>query len=733
MKRSRLVAILGILRRFLAQPYNGVRRLFSNGARGIWRRIPLSTHNKQKLKSNLFKWLPFIFGWTAAYRDWASANGLYVPGSHLAASSGQRPDFSEEITYVPLLQAKPLENKPVKIICFYLPQFHPIPENNVWWGDGFTEWTNVRPAQPQFEGHYQPHVPGELGYYNLLDTTVQRRQVELAKLYGIEGFCFYFYWFGSKRLLEAPLQNYLRDSTLDLPFCLCWANENWSRRWDGLDSEILIAQQHSSQDDLAFIEHVAQYMRDPRYIRIDGKPLLLVYRPSLLPSAKKTVQRWREWCRKNDLGEIYLAYTQSFESVDPRIYGFDAAIEFPPNNSSPPNITDKVRPLNEKDFRSTVYNWRVFVERSHEYKKPRYALFRSVCPSWDNTARKKNKGTVFLNSSPQGYQEWLSHAITETCNRISNPEERLIFVNAWNEWAEGAHLEPDCRYGYAYLEATRMAQLRVNLSNKKHKVDEKKPIALVVHAYYGDVLDEILKYVTNIKSVSINLYVTTCKDKLQEVKFKLAASGQKFFLLEVENRGRDVLPFLKIMPDVLKERHELIIKVHTKKSLHRTDGHIWRNKLYEGLLTDQAISSALNSMAKNLKLGIIAPLEHIVPISYYWGANAKKVLSIAARLGANQETLSNISFVAGTMFIARIEALLPIFNLGLTDEDFEEEAMQIDGTMAHAVERSIGISAYAAGFTLPKSTGKFAFADAYASRTTTKPGACVKKPETEIL
>lgn len=358
--------------------------------------------------------------------------------------------------YVPLLNKAPLKEKAAKLICFYLPQFHAIPENNKWWGEGFTEWTNVEPAQPQFVGHYQPHVPGELGYYNLLDTAVQRRQIELAKLYGIEGFCFYYYWFGGKRLLEKPVENYLNDNNLDLPFCLCWANENWSRRWDGLDSEILMAQQHSSEDDLAFIQSVASYMRDARYIRIDGKPLLLVYRPSLLPSATETANRWRDWCRNNGIGEIFLAYTQSFEAVDPATYGFDAAIEFPPNNSAPPNITDGVIPT-VGDFAATVYDWRELVNRSKNYKRPEYKLFRGVCPSWDNTARRKNKGSILFNSSPQGYQEWLYNAITDTRERFTQPDERLIFINAWNEWAEGAHLEPDQRYGYAYLQASRDA------------------------------------------------------------------------------------------------------------------------------------------------------------------------------------------------------------------------------------------------------------------------------------
>lgn len=437
--------------------YQAFRRVTSDSARALWRRMPLSVASKQKLKHALFSCLPFLFRRTQAYRSWLDFSGSdvrTVQGGSKCLTSGLV--VADENQYVPLLAGRPLREKPAKLICFYLPQFHPIPENNAWWGEGFTEWANVQPAEPQFAGHYQPHVPGELGYYNLLDPGVQARQVELAKFYGIGGFCFYFYWFGGKRLLEAPIENYLNDPGLDLPFCLCWANENWSRRWDGLDNEILIAQEHSPDDDLEFISHVARYLKDSRYIRINGRPLLLVYRPSSLPSAKETADRWRAWCRSEGIGEIYLAYTQSFETVDPQKYGFDAAIEFPPNNSSPPNVTNNVTPVRE-DFACTVYDWRIFVERSESYKDPGYKLFRSVCPSWDNTARRRHRGTVFINNTPALYQRWLENAILEMNRQFCEVDEKLVFVNAWNEWAEGAHLEPDQKYGYAWLQATRNA------------------------------------------------------------------------------------------------------------------------------------------------------------------------------------------------------------------------------------------------------------------------------------
>jgi glycosyltransferase involved in cell wall biosynthesis len=446
-------------------------KFFKNVVHRAWDSLPLSASRKQQLKKLIFTTASPVFKHTGVYQNWVKNQQI------IQWNEPYQPDNSVD-EYIPLTFCEPPTNNPVKLICFYLPQFHPIPENDKWWGEGFTEWTNVQPATAQFEGHYQPRIPGELGYYNLLDQGVQKRQVELAKLYGIGGFCFYFYWFAGKRLLETPIENYLQDSSLDLPFCLCWANENWSRRWDGLDSQILIAQQHSPEDDLAFIKHVARYMQDERYIRIDGKPLLVVYRPNLLPSAPKTAERWRKWCTKNGIGEIYLAYTQSFETVNPSTYGFDAAIEFPPNESSPPIVTNSVKPISD-DFDCTVYEWRIFVERSKNYQKPTYTLFRGICPSWDNTARRKNKSAVFINNTPRLYQCWLENAIKDTLENQTNPDERLIFANAWNEWAEGAYLEPDARYGYAWLQATRNA-----LEKTPFIPEAQRKILLVAHDAY---------------------------------------------------------------------------------------------------------------------------------------------------------------------------------------------------------------------------------------------------------
>ncbi|MFQ1790737.1 glycoside hydrolase family 99-like domain-containing protein [Aeromonas veronii] len=591
---------------------------------------------------------------------------------------------------------------PVRTICFYLPQFHAFTENNEWWGEGFTEWTNVRPAKPQYEGHYQPHVPDELGYYNLLDTDAQQRQIALAKQYGIDGFCFYFYWFAGHRLMEQPLLNYLDNSDLDLPFSLCWANENWCRRWDGLESEILIAQDHSPADDIEFIKYVSKYMRDPRYIRVDGKPLLTIYRPSLLPDAKATVERWRTWCRENGIGEIYMTYTQSFEKESPEVYGIDAAIEFPPNNSNIPNITHQIPNLSD-DFTGNIYDWSELVKRSENYTDPGYQFFRGVTPSWDNTARRKNNGTILYGSSPCLYQKWLFNAALETTQRIGNPEERFVFINAWNEWAEGAHLEPDQAYGFGYLEATRTALIRAQLCSQAAHSHQNR-LAVVIHAFYLDILEEIIQELQGVATCQIKLFVTTPNQQEQAARAVLQASGLDYHLLPLENRGRDVLPFLKIMNSVVAEGYDYIVKVHTKRSKHREDGDKWRDDLYSKLITPQAIDNAMDIFKAQSKVGIIGPEGHIVPMNFYWGSNAEKVEKLCYRMGYKLDDIRELNFVAGTMFFARVDALKPLMSLGLTDDDFDIEAGQVDGTIAHAIERIISVSAHVVSFSLSSSS-----------------------------
>jgi lipopolysaccharide biosynthesis protein len=354
-----------------------------------------------------------------------------------------------------------------RILAFYLPQFHPFPENNKWWGEGFTEWTNVAKAQPNFEGHYQPRLPADLGYYDLRLSEVMVQQAELARESGIDGFCFYYYWFGGKRLLDAPLEQMLSVKKPDFPFCLCWANENWSRRWDGQDREILMAQKHSPEDDFAVIGDLCRYFQDARYIRIDNRPLILVYRVQLFPSFAQTAARWRAYCRERGIGEIYIAMVESFQLVHsrthPSVYGCDAAVEFPPQELAEPKQPSGQ--VINPEFIGTVADYRDLAVKFATRPLPHYTRFKGVAPGWDNTPRMQNGSFCFEYATPGAFQAWLEEVLEETRTQQYG-DERIVFVNAWNEWAEGAYLEPDRRFGHGFLDAVSNAKQATTLLRK---------------------------------------------------------------------------------------------------------------------------------------------------------------------------------------------------------------------------------------------------------------------------
>ena len=341
---------------------------------------------------------------------------------------------------------------PVKLIAYYLPQFHPIEHNNRAWSLGFTEWTNVTKALPRYVGHYQPKLPGELGFYDLRQAHTLRRQAELALLGGIYGFCFHNYWFGGERVLDTPLGVLLRDKSIPMRFCLNWANENWTRRWDGSENEIIVAQAHSADDDLAYAESMLPAIDDSRYIRIDGRPLIMLYRPAILPDAAATVDRWRSFFTKLGYGNPYIVMSEAFHGGDPLRYGMDAAAGFPPHNLYQENLVNRLRKLDHA-YQGEAFSYDRVMKQAVAGLKQSPTTFPGVMPGWDNEARKPGRGTSFFGSTPAKYGTWLKAAAqhSESTNSI---HERLVFINAWNEWAEGAYLEPDRHFGYAYLAET---------------------------------------------------------------------------------------------------------------------------------------------------------------------------------------------------------------------------------------------------------------------------------------
>lgn len=348
------------------------------------------------------------------------------------------------------------DDAPVRTIAFYLPQFHRIPENDAWWGEGFTEWTNVRRARSLFPGHAQPRIPGELGYYDLADPTVAERQASLARAHGVHGFCYYFYWFNGRRLLERPLEAMVARGTPDFPFCVCWANENWSRRWDGGDSHVLMEQHYGLDDSRRLFEAFLRLFADRRYIRVDGRPLLLVYKADLIPDIVATAAMWREQARAAGEREPWLVFCETTQArPHPSAMGFDASVEFPPHRHQAYWLNAHAKGL-EPGFSGLLSSYRALVSQSLEREASDATRLRCVVPSWDNSPRRNLGGTVFLGTSPELFGYWAEAMVRDTRERLAG-DERLLFVNAWNEWAEGCYLEPDARTGTQYLEALRDA------------------------------------------------------------------------------------------------------------------------------------------------------------------------------------------------------------------------------------------------------------------------------------
>lgn len=367
-------------------------------------------------------------------------------------------------------QDSELENHPARLIPFYLPQFHPIPENNEWWGKGFTEWTNVAKAKPLFSGHYQPHIPADLGFYDLRVPETRMAQADMAREYGIEGFCYYHYWFAGKRLLERPFIEVLKSGKPDFPFCLAWANQTWTGIWHGAPDRILIEQTYPGRKDYeSHFYTLLDAFSDERYITIDNKPIFVVYDPHRLPEPEAFTDLWRNLAVKSGLKGLYFIGNVSSPSWVPEKNGFDASVldslsfirqkmnRFYNSNLGYPKIILKKFLYNNLNrfplkmfHKPTVYSYRDVIKAAFPEHEPSFDHFPCIIPNWDNTPRSNNNGLVFHDSSPELFRTYLKKAIKRVVNR--EYQKRIIFIKSWNEWAEGNYVEPDLKYGKAYLE-----------------------------------------------------------------------------------------------------------------------------------------------------------------------------------------------------------------------------------------------------------------------------------------
>lgn len=352
-----------------------------------------------------------------------------------------------------------------RIIAVHLPQFHPFKENDEWWGKGFTEWTNVTKAKPRYPGHYQPHLPNDTGFYDLRLPEARKLQADLAQEYGIYGFCYYHYWFNGKQLMERPVNEILKSGEPNFPFMLCWANENWSRNWDGGFSKVLIEQNYSIEDDIEHMNYLcSKVFVDKRYIRINNRPVFVVYKPDLFPDMKRTISIWRETAAKYGM-DLYLMFMERDYKSSPLFlsYGFDAAVDFQPRNYGDYYLKRSLLSRLYTGILSRLkipHNDIIPYEKYINYRMslptPSYKIFPTVTPNFDNSPRRVNQHfTAFRGSTPSLYAKWLLNTLSKF-KPYSN-EENFIFINAWNEWAEGNHLEPDMKWGRSYLEETKKA------------------------------------------------------------------------------------------------------------------------------------------------------------------------------------------------------------------------------------------------------------------------------------
>lgn len=590
----------------------------------------------------------------------------------------------------------------VKVLAFHLPQFHACPQNDQWWGEGFTEWTNTRRAKPRFANHYQPRTPhSDIGFYDLSNVENIKRQFDMAEKYGIFGFCFYYYWFSGKRILEKPLDLILENDDIDGNFCLCWANENWTRTWDGENNNILLEQEYLRDDPEKFIDDIGVYLRDRRYIRIDGKPVILVYKPQVIPDVGRVFDMWRRtwreltgeglliWCVRTDYADT------SFKSLRQRA-DIDAVVEFPPH--AVPYVVDQSR-LN-MSTNGHLFDYQAFasdiMEGTEITQTPTCDFHRSVMLGWDNSARRQEGWSVWYGFSLKTYYRWLSHTVEYTRKSFA-PERRFLFINAWNEWAEGTYLEPDELCGYASLNTTAKAiyglpferGILVPRPGLPVAGTERK-VAVHLHFFFEEMADEMASYLSNIP-FPFDLIVTTDTEEKAAIIRDVMQPMERARLLDVivtENRGRDVGPLLRAVGSRLLQ-YEFFAHIHTKKSTTVNWGDRWRHYLLNNLMgSSDTVESIFREFDENPSLGVQYPSNYPLIEPYAdWAGLRERSSDLLERLGRGVLLPETPKFPAGSMFWARTGAMKALLRHQWTEEDFEEEQGQTGETLSHCIER----------------------------------------------
>ena len=599
----------------------------------------------------------------------------------------------------------------IKMLAFHLPQYHTFPENDKWWGKGFTEWTNVKKGDSRFEGHYQPRVPhSDIGYYDLSNVECLEKQINLAKQHGIYGFCFYYYWFSGKRLMEKPVDILLEHKEIEFPFCLCWANENWTRAWDGQNKDVLIAQKYSDEDDDNFILDMRKYIEDSRYIRINGKPLIVVYNPGQIPDCSKSFKRWREVAKEVGIGEILIWTCQTANNTADKlgiVNSIDAEVEFPPHNYWHDSLA--VRNVDLRGKSAFLYSYSRLVEeivqKVKATKKNKTPLHYCCMMGWDNAARRKDAWFTYTGFSLKSFYKWMV-TIFEKTREVYPQEERFVFINAWNEWGEGTYLEPDEKYGYANINTVSKAlfeepliddlliinsQISEGNNSEKFKENDAVRIAVQIHMFYTDVLDETIEYLNNIP-YKFDCFVST--DKKEKKRYIEKVLEEKCncenYTVEIfENIGRDVAPFIEQMTNRI-QKYDYLCHIHSKKTKTGEHGNEWRKYIFRHLLGGREyLKKLFDIFEEDNNIGILMPETYpVLELQAEWGGNKEGTRRLLRSMGIEIDLPMSPVFPVGNMFWMRTDAVKDIFEFGIDSDDFDLELGQTNLTLGHQIERA---------------------------------------------
>ena len=569
----------------------------------------------------------------------------------------------------------------IKAIALYLPQFHSIEVNDKIWGKGFTEWTNVKKCLPSYKGHHQPRIPGDiygyLGYYDLTNMNSIKTQVNLAKRHGIYGFAIYYYWFSGKQLLEKPLNLFLK-SKINFHFLLIWANENWTKKWNGLNKEVFVRQKYKKNDPINFIKDIKKYVMDKRYIRIDNKPILGLYEPKKVPNLRKTIRIWRQKSRQYGIGEIFILISiNSYKIQDfQKLRLFDAAYEFPPRNS--------FRNHRIRNKRTFIYSELLYKSRDlkvSDANPQKLLFFRGSMLEWDNCPRIKSCA-IFDHFSPEQFYMY-NKIIVEWTKKHYNHNLRFIFINAWNEWGEGSYLEPDDLYGYASINALSKAIFNISyvqINNLKNLIG-KSLIAVFAHVNNEKLMTDIVDKTNNIPFnydlfISLNNNLNINKTK-QYIKINTKANNLDFEISFNSKKNLNIFSF--DLPNQIK-KYKYLCNINTNINTNINYYEELNNYILNNLLGNSLIiSEILTDFENNAKLGIIFP-ERYYKSLYQFGEsnnykNLKYINMILKRINSEINVVSDIiDYPEENMFWARAKIIYPLFNIDskiLSDINFQ--------------------------------------------------------------